>query len=377
MNVAGVVYCKHMKFRLCIILFGIAFLGAGCGTNVPDGAATPATGETGSTVREASDAPTAAPETEGVRVDFSRYNPAFRFSAELPTNLLVAYVPQIESINIYDPNAAGDSIREQSQLFIRYFEANRFLTLLTVDILNREETGVRGHDAVRYEIAKKAGVADFSHQPGFRNTRHTLIDIRFSESNPSLFYVFARHPEFSEAEFESFIQSLAFHNDMASFAPPINDAKSRITKKPFGIRITPETSPVSPERFSGYHTGTDYETFASEQGVVVPVYAICGGELVSKRAASGYGGVLVLSCEYGGQPIRVVYGHVALASVARGVGEYIAPGEQIALLGEAGPDTDNERKHLHLGIKKGVDTDIRGYAASEAELSGWMDPESL
>ncbi|MBI1961528.1 MAG: M23 family metallopeptidase, partial [Parcubacteria group bacterium] len=331
--------------------------------------------DNGTAVRDESNAPIAEPEPE--RVDFSQYNPVFRFSADVPTGFAVEYVPQIKSINIYDSNGAEDTAREQSQIFIRYFEASSFLTLQTVDILNREETEVHGHDAVRYEIAKKAGVADFPHQPSWRNAQHKLTDIRFSSASPSLFYVFSYRPEFPQARFELFIQSLSFHNDMVSFVSAIDDAGSRITKKPFGIYITAENSPVQPERFSGYHTGTDYETFASEQGIAVPVFAICGGELASKRTASGYGGVLVQACEYEGQSIRVVYGHVALASVAHGAADYIAPGEQIALLGEEGKDTDNERKHLHVGIKKGADPDIRGYVASEAGLEAWMDPESL
>ncbi|NTU99252.1 hypothetical protein HGA64_04600 [Candidatus Falkowbacteria bacterium] len=44
------------------------------------------------------------------------------------------------------------------------------------------------------------------------------------------------------------------------FVPPISDALSRVTKKPFGIKVSPKNSSVSPERFTGYHTGVDFET---------------------------------------------------------------------------------------------------------------------
>src|SRR5579859_5107314 len=71
--------------------------------------------------------------------------------------------------------------------------------------------------------------------------------------------------------------------------PPISDARSRITKKPFGIYITPQNSPVQPERFHGYHTGTDFETFPAEQNVDVPIYAACAGKLLRKDYESGYG----------------------------------------------------------------------------------------
>src|SRR5438105_4096773 len=47
--------------------------------------------------------------------------------------------------------------------------------------------------------------------------------------------------------------------------PPIGNSLSRVTKKPFGIYITPQNSPVQPEKFKGYHTGVDFETTADEQ----------------------------------------------------------------------------------------------------------------
>src|SRR3989344_7022766 len=40
---------------------------------------------------------------------------------------------------------------------------------------------------------------------------------------------------------------------------PIAEFSQRITKKPFGIYITPETSPVHPDKFDGFHTGVDIE----------------------------------------------------------------------------------------------------------------------
>jgi hypothetical protein len=36
-------------------------------------------------------------------------------------------------------------------------------------------------------------------------------------------------------------------------------SKAGLQKKPFGIYITPENSPVQPENFTGYHTGIDVE----------------------------------------------------------------------------------------------------------------------
>lgn len=73
------------------------------------------------------------------------------------------------------------------------------------------------------------------------------------------------------------------------FVPPLDQALLRITKKPFGIFITPSTSPVQPERFHGYHTGVDFETFPDEQNTAVAVHAICSGKLLRRAWASGCG----------------------------------------------------------------------------------------
>lgn len=159
----------------------------------------------------------------------------------------------------------------------------------------------------------------------------------------------------------------------AELVAPISRVKERVTKKPFGIKITPQTSPVQPEKFAGYHTGTDFETFPEEQGKEVPILAICEGKLLLKKKAAGYGGVAVQSCAIKGESVVVVYGHLALVSIKQKVGDSLAVGEQIGILGESGPDTDRERKHLHLGIHKGAAIDIRGYVQTRSELSKWVD----
>jgi len=161
-------------------------------------------------------------------------------------------------------------------------------------------------------------------------------------------------------------------------AEPISNALARITKKPFGIYVRPGHSPVSPERFTGYHTGVDFETYASETDAVVPVYAICTGTLAIKEMARGYGGMAAERCKISGQDVTVVYGHIKLASVATKVGERLTAGEQLAILGKGySTETDGERKHLHLGIHKGAVINTGGYVSTAAELSGWIDAEKL
>ena len=156
---------------------------------------------------------------------------------------------------------------------------------------------------------------------------------------------------------------------------PIANALERITKKPFAIYITPQNSPVSPEKFKGYHTGTDFETFADEQNIEVPIFAACDGKLILKKYASGYGGVIVQSCQLDGQNITVLYGHLRLNSVTLKVGDVITGMQQLGVLGDGySAETDGERKHLHLSMHKGTKIVLLGYVQNEKDLSDWLNP---
>jgi len=157
---------------------------------------------------------------------------------------------------------------------------------------------------------------------------------------------------------------------------PLERARERVTKKPFGIYITPQNSPVQPERFSGYHTGVDYEIFIGEENSDVAVNAICSGKLLQKRTVSGYGGVMIQSCVLNSQQVTVLYGHIKLASVSKNVGDSITQGEQLAILGKGySAETDGERKHLHLGIHKGTTISVLGYVQNQQDLANWIDFE--
>lgn len=157
---------------------------------------------------------------------------------------------------------------------------------------------------------------------------------------------------------------------------PMERARERVNKKPFGIKISPNNSPVSPERFSGYHTGVDYEIFEGEENIDVEIFAICSGKLLKKETAAGYGGLLVQSCELDNQPVTVIYGHIRLSSVQQNVGDHISKQDVLGVLGAGfSQETDGERKHLHLGIHKGTDINIRGYVQILSELNDWIDFE--
>lgn len=152
----------------------------------------------------------------------------------------------------------------------------------------------------------------------------------------------------------------------------------RITKKPFGMFITPETSPVSPEKFTGYHTGVDFEVEENEDETQLNVLTICSGELIYKNWVNGYGGVVIQACAYNDQPVTVLYGHINLHSVELSVGTTVEKGMFLATLGKGySEQTDGERPHLHLAVHKGAEQELRGYVQTEEELSNWIDPMEL
>jgi hypothetical protein len=156
--------------------------------------------------------------------------------------------------------------------------------------------------------------------------------------------------------------------------PPMARATERVTKKMFGTKVSPGHSPVSPERFTGYHTGTDFETFPDEQDVDVPINVICEGTLLRAGTASGYGGYAVQACKINGQDVTVVYGHLRASSIAVKAGTAMRAGNKLAVLGKGySTETDGERKHLHLDIHKGTAVNIRGYVSTEAQLTDWLD----
>ncbi len=161
---------------------------------------------------------------------------------------------------------------------------------------------------------------------------------------------------------------------------PLEDYEQRVTKKPFGMKITKGTSPVQPERFSGYHTGTDFEILPGEEDETIGVQAICDGPVKLARDVDGYGGVMVQSCEIGGETVTVLYGHIAftLSSIQLTPGTMLMTGRTFATLGQGfTPETDGERKHLHLSIHKGTAAALAGYVQTEQELEAWIDPMTV
>lgn len=162
--------------------------------------------------------------------------------------------------------------------------------------------------------------------------------------------------------------------------PPLDDAVNRPTPLNFGLYVTPDPSqnPISPpERFEGYHAAVDYEVSDEELEQDVPVYAICRGRVLYSGFAEGYGGLLVHRCRIDGQDVTVLYGHLALEGLPP-EGTTVTQGQHIGMLAPAKSyESGNTRKHLHLGIHKGRDLDVRGYVQTKEELGEFLDPTAV
>ena len=173
-------------------------------------------------------------------------------------------------------------------------------------------------------------------------------------------------------------QSSSSSTEISSNTPlpyPLPNAAARMTKKFFGTYVTPQNSPVQPERFTGFHTGVDFETFPDEQNIDVPVQAVCGGSVLSASWVSGYGGVLVQSCTWNGEAVTILYGHLNVDSLTVKKGAAVTTGMVIGNLGKGfSTQTDGERKHLHLSVHLGTAVNFRGYVTSQDQLSGWINP---
>jgi murein DD-endopeptidase MepM/ murein hydrolase activator NlpD len=155
---------------------------------------------------------------------------------------------------------------------------------------------------------------------------------------------------------------------------PIDNFETGIKLKPFGIYIQPSTSPVQPERFSGYHTGADIEAPVGIEDVWV--HAIGDGEVLSVKRVDGYGGVIQIKHDFDGDVYTALYGHIDLDSSLVDVGNLVSAGDQLAILGDGySVETDGERKHLHFSLKPGLDLDLSGYVQNKDELTEWINPE--
>lgn len=162
------------------------------------------------------------------------------------------------------------------------------------------------------------------------------------------------------------------------FGLPLSEGWSRPTPLHFGLYVTPEKNPIIPaERFVGYHTAVDFEVSEQELTEDVPVYAICDGKVLKSEFANGYGGVLVQSCILQKQDVTVLYGHLKTDSL-KSEGTDLRKGDLIGILAaHKSAESDGNRKHLHLSIRKGKEVQILGYVQTKKELSQFFNPAKI
>lgn len=162
---------------------------------------------------------------------------------------------------------------------------------------------------------------------------------------------------------------------------PLSRGEEREKKLTFGLYVTPnpEQNPIDPpERFTGYHTALDFEIFPEEETTDVAIMAACTGTILQTEVIAGYGGVIIQSCRIENQEVTVLYGHLDYTRFQKEVGNAVRPGEQIGFLGDGkSPESGDTRKHLHFGIHKGTEIEVKGYVENEAELQSFINPLPL
>lgn len=123
-----------------------------------------------------------------------------------------------------------------------------------------------------------------------------------------------------------------------------------VKSSPFGARVDPITGEAS------FHTGTDY---AAPLGT--PILAMAAGRVTVAGAASGYGNLIVIEHNIGGQLIASAYGHEERLYVQ--VGDLVTAGQHIADVGSEGHSTG---PHLHFEIRPG------GTNATAVDSDAWL-----
>jgi len=118
----------------------------------------------------------------------------------------------------------------------------------------------------------------------------------------------------------------------------------------FGPRIDPITG------VQGFHSGTDYGA-----PLGTPILAIAAGRVTVAGPASGYGNLMVIEHNIGGQVVASAYGHEERLYVK--VGDLVTAGQHIADVGTEGRSTG---PHLHFEIRPG------GTIATAVDSDAWL-----
>jgi murein DD-endopeptidase MepM/ murein hydrolase activator NlpD len=162
---------------------------------------------------------------------------------------------------------------------------------------------------------------------------------------------------------------------------PISKYTTRQSYKTFGQNIDKQfyagREKLFPNQFLGFHAAVDLEIVPEELNQAVPVYAVASGKIVYASTVTGYGGLILEQLPGTGD--TALYGHVKLTGLTFNVGDSVAGGSQLTVLGDAfTSQTGGERKHLHFGIYKDTDLYFKGYEPTRSALDArWLNPTDL
>ncbi len=132
----------------------------------------------------------------------------FKLQLTIPADWEVEYIPARKALNLFSLRGEGTA-RDRSQMYISFFDATQFQTLTTVNVLSTKDTkiGQENYVAKRYEIEKKANVASFDEQPGWRNSKHFVTDLRAREGQ-TRYYALAKNPSLDESIYQQVLASI-------------------------------------------------------------------------------------------------------------------------------------------------------------------------
>lgn len=320
--------------------------------------------------------PTAQTNDDYLDFNFSRLNKNYLFSAKIPKTWRGEMTKKDEGINVFNPDSIETNSIDKSQIYVGAKQALDFSDPVGFNVLSSRDLKINEQSAKEYQVTLKNQPTASANQPSWRVQNHSVTVVKVPVGRTFWFYSFVKRPDLPDEVFQKFLKSLNFKpSDQPTesmVVKPIKYYPEEITLKRFGDLIKPETSPVQPEKFSGYHTGVDIEVLKINEEI--PVYAITDGEVVRSNTAGGYGGIMTIKHKIGDKTLFVIYGHLKPSSQLP-VKSQVVTGQEIAVLGDdKSAETDSERKHLHFGIYKGTTPDIAGYVKNESQLKNWLNP---
>lgn len=159
----------------------------------------------------------AATNTTADLIDFSTADlpdrdPVFSFNVSIPKTWRAEYVPAAKAINLYDSQVGGNSNLDRSMIFITYYSAETFTAPLNMDIKSQSEATISKLAVKTYIIQKNSDRKKFAGQPAWLDLEHRITDIRTTDAKPTIFYSLAIAPGLSDAQFSTFLASLAMAN---------------------------------------------------------------------------------------------------------------------------------------------------------------------